>query len=149
MMTYPGLDLAPKGNEKFSYCGLQFGIVTWLLAALRSFWRFILGLNYITACQMSLKFLTRWVSMLLGLAQVSWAIACVGVHRLFPLSPSISQCFSIHASPAIGFHTCFFFTTDVSAPIRSTLHLLVASFQAWDWLWYPMLWSQRRSMWCA
>src|SRR6218665_2468300 len=59
--------------------------------------------------------------MLLGLAQVSWAIACVGVHRLFPLSPSISQCFSIHSSPAIGFHSCFFFTTDVSAPIQSTL----------------------------
>src|SRR6218665_802302 len=39
----------------------------------------------------------------------------------FP-SPSISRCFSIHSSPAIaiGFHSCFFFTTDVSAPIRST-----------------------------
>src|SRR6218665_59437 len=36
-------------------------------------------------------------------------------------SPSISQCFSIHSSPAIGFHSCFFFTTDVSAPIQSTL----------------------------
>src|SRR6218665_1124593 len=26
----------------------------------------------------------------------------------------------------------------------SLTHLLV-SFQAWDWLWYPMLWSQRRN----
>src|SRR6218665_3460732 len=41
----------------------------------------------------------------------------------FP-SSSLSQCFSIHSSPAIGFHSCFFFTADVSAPIRSTLHLL-------------------------
>src|SRR6218665_1088365 len=68
----------------------------------------------------------------------------------FPISPSISLCFSIHSSsPAIGFHSCFFFTTDVhvSAPILSTLHLLMVSFQVWDWLWYPMLWSQR--MGCA
>src|SRR6218665_1086020 len=63
----------------------------------------------------------------------------------FPLSPSISRCFSLHCSPAIGFHSCFFFTTDVSAPIRSTLHLLMVSFQDWDTPLYPMLWSQRRS----
>src|SRR6218665_3756026 len=50
----------------------------------------------------------------------------------FPLSPSISRCFSIHSSPVIGFHSCFFCTTDVFAPIRSTLHLLMESFQAWD-----------------
>ncbi len=51
----------------------------------------------------------------------------------FPPSPSISRCFFIHSSsPAIGFHSCFFFTTDVSAPIRSTLHLLMVNFQAWD-----------------
>src|SRR6218665_2410468 len=49
----------------------------------------------------------------------------------FPL-PSISRCFPIHSSPAIGFHSCFSFTADVSAPIRSTLHLLtfLVSFQA-------------------
>src|SRR6218665_1515020 len=52
----------------------------------------------------------------------------------FPLSPSISRCFSIHSSHAIGFHSCFFFATDVSAPIQSTLHMLMANFQAWDWL---------------
>src|SRR6218665_598597 len=48
---------------------------------------------------------------------------------------------------AIGFQSCFFFTADVSPPIRSTLHSLTfyVSFQAWDWLWYPMLWSQRRT----
>jgi len=39
-------------------------------------------------------------------------------------SPSISWRFPIHSSPAIGFHLCFFFMADVSAPIRSTLHLL-------------------------
>src|SRR6218665_3269633 len=65
----------------------------------------------------------------------------------FP-SPSIFRCFSIHSSsPAIGFHSCFCFTDDVSAHIRSTLHLLTfcMSFQACDWLWYPMLWSQGRN----
>ena len=56
----------------------------------------------------------------------------VGVHASpFPLSPSISRCFSIHSSHAIGFHSCFFFTTDLSAPIRSTIHLLMVSIQAW------------------
>src|SRR6218665_3022676 len=36
----------------------------------------------------------------------------------------------------------------VSAPIRSTLHLLTfyVSFQAWYWPWNPMLWSQWRNM---
>src|SRR6218665_1240977 len=78
---------------------------------------------------------------------VSWVSARVGVHHFFPL-PSISWCFSIHSSsPPIGFHSCFFFTTDVSAPIQSTHHLLtfLGEFQAWDWLWYSMLLSQRRS----
>jgi len=96
-------------------------------------------------CPMSPHFLTRWVPRLLGLAQVSWATTRV-VSIAFSPSPSISRCFSIHSSPAIGFHLCFFFTTDVSAPIRSTHHLLMVSFQAWDWLWYLMLWSQRQRM---
>src|SRR6218665_3954116 len=63
----------------------------------------------------------------------------------FP-SPSIHGVFHSLLS-AIGFQSCFFFTADVSPPIRSTLHLLTfyMSFQAWDWLWYPMLWSQRRN----
>src|SRR6218665_1458551 len=63
----------------------------------------------------------------------------------FPLALHISV-FSIHSSLlAIGFHSCFFFTTNLSALIRSDLHLLTfkVSFQAWDWLWYPMLWSLR------
>src|SRR6218665_665684 len=42
----------------------------------------------------------------------------------FSPSPSISRCFHIHSPPAIRFHQCFLFTTDVSAPIRSTLHLI-------------------------
>src|SRR6218665_2584436 len=63
----------------------------------------------------------------------------------FP-SPSILGVFHSLLS-AIGFQSYFFFTADVSPPIRSTLHLLTlkVSFQAWDWLWYPMLWSQRRN----
>src|SRR6218665_843203 len=61
----------------------------------------------------------------------------------FP-SPSILDVFHLSA---IGFQSCFFFMADVSPPIQSTLHLLTiyVSFQAWDWLWYPMLWSQRRN----
>src|SRR6218665_2135388 len=53
----------------------------------------------------------------------------------FP-SPSISRCFSIHPSLVSGFHSCFSFTADVSAPIRSTLHLLAfqVSFHAWNWI---------------
>src|SRR6218665_859154 len=48
-----------------------------------------------------------------------------------PFALNISV-FSIHSSSDIGFHSCFFFTTDVSAPILSTLHLLMVSFQAPD-----------------
>src|SRR6218665_2312334 len=62
--------------------------------------------------------------------------------------PSTSRCFSINSSSlALGSRSCVFFTTNVSAHIRSTLHLLTfyVNFQAWDWLWYPMSWSQRRS----
>ena len=71
---------------------------------------------------MSAHFLTRWVSRLLGLALVSWASARVGVHRPIPFAFHISVFFSIHSfSSATGFHSCFFFTTDVSAPIQSTL----------------------------
>jgi len=34
---------------------------------------------------------------------------------------------------------------DVSAPIRSTFHLLTfsVSFQVWDWPWNQMFWYQR------
>src|SRR6218665_1585703 len=65
----------------------------------------------------------------------------------FPL-PSIPRCFPITSShPAIEFQSCFFFTADVSAPIRSTLQLLTlsVSLQAWDWLWSQMLLSQMQS----
>jgi len=33
------------------------------------------------------------------------------------------------------------FTNDVSAPFDR-------HFTCWDWLWYPMLWPQRRSKKC-
>src|SRR6218665_1050152 len=63
---------------------------------------------------------------------------------------SFHQCFfhSLFTRHWISF-VFFFFTTDLSVPILSTLHLLMMSFLAWDWLWYPMLWSQRRSMGCT
>jgi len=89
------------------------------------------------------EFLGYWDCM----AQVSWATARVGSIAFSP-SPSISRCFSIHSSPGSGFNLCFFFTTDVSAPIRPILHMLMVSFQVWDWLWYPMLWCQRQIMRC-
>src|SRR6218665_1072678 len=78
---------------------------------------------------------------------VSWAFARVGVHRLFP-SLSITRSFSTHfSSPANGFHSYFFYTTDASAPIGRpfTYSPYSPSFQAWDWRWYPMLLSQRQS----
>src|SRR6218665_997186 len=72
---------------------------------------------------------------------------------LSPVLVSITLPFAFHTwcfhslLSAIGLQSCFFFTADVSPPIRSTLHLLtfLVSFQAWDWLWYPMLLSQRRN----
>ena len=71
--------------------------------------------------------LTSTLGELLGYWAVSGilAIARVGVHRISLRLPYIS--FSIHSSsPAIEFHSCFFFTTDVhvSVFIRSTLNLL-------------------------
>ena len=57
----------------------------------------------------------RWYP---GLPPVLMSIA-------FSPSTSISRCFSIYSSPpVIGIYWCFFFATDVSAPIRLTLHLL-------------------------
>jgi len=45
----------------------------------------------------------------------------------FSSSPSICQCVAFDfQSPAIAFHQCFFLSTDVSAPIRSTLHSLTS-----------------------
>src|SRR6218665_471691 len=74
-------------------------------------------------------FLTRRVSRLLRLALVSWAFACVVV---LCLSLSYLGCFSFpSSSSAIEFHSCYFFMNDVSAPIQSTLPLLMVSFKAW------------------
>src|SRR6218665_114383 len=71
--------------------------------------------------------------------------ACVCVHIYSLRLPYFGVFHSLLS--AIGFQSCFFFTADVSPPIRSTLHLLTfyVSFQAWAWLWYPMLWFQRRN----
>src|SRR6218665_1999953 len=81
----------------------------------------------------------------MGQAHVTRATACDGIYRLFPFRlPYLGVSHSLFICHWIR----FFFTTDVSAPIRSTLHLLMVSFQAWDWLLYPMLWSKRRSIGC-
>ena len=63
--------------------------------------------------------------------------------------------FAFHIS--VFFHSLFFTCHWISflfllydwciCTHQSTLQLLTfqVSFQAWDWLWYPLLWSQRRS----
>src|SRR6218665_3266335 len=61
--------------------------------------------------------------------------------------PSLSILVVFHSLiSAIAFQLSFFFATNVSLPIPSTLLLLTfkVSFPAWDWLWYPMLRFQRR-----
>src|SRR6218665_1485898 len=64
------------------------------------------------------------VQKILGSTAPGSGVANVWCPLPFP-SPSISRCFSIHSSsPATEFHSCFFFTIDVSAHIRSTLLLL-------------------------
>src|SRR6218665_104802 len=56
-------------------------------------------------------------------------IVRVGVHRLFLTLAFHISMFSTHPySPAIRFHSCFFFTADVSAPIRSTLTYFLGEF---------------------
>src|SRR6218665_1537637 len=65
-------------------------------------------------------------------------------------SPSISRCFLF---TLLNLPLDFIRVSSLrptyrhSAPNRSTLHLLTfkVSFQAWDWLWYLMLWSKRRN----
>src|SRR6218665_1672348 len=75
---------------------------------------------------MSPHLVTRLVSRLLGW---HW------YPGLPPVLVSIAFHISVFSIPssslAIGFHSCFFFAADVSAPIRSTLHLFTfyASFQ--------------------
>src|SRR6218665_187065 len=52
----------------------------------------------------------------IAMALVSWAFARIGVHR-----PSLRFRLDVFHSllSAIGFQSCFFFTADVSPPIRS------------------------------
>ena len=78
---------------------------------------------------MSPHFLTRWVSRLIRNGS--------GILGFFPCwclspfpSPSISRCFSVHStSLAIEFHSCFFFTTDLSPPIgRPVTYSLLGEF---------------------
>jgi len=54
---------------------------------------------------LSPQFLTRWVSRLLGWLWYP-GLSHVLVSIAFPIAFHISM-FSIHSSPAIGFHSCF------------------------------------------
>src|SRR6218665_948734 len=103
----------------------------------------ILGLNA-RRSPMSHLFLTRRVSQLLELALVSWAFARIGVHR-----PSLRL-------PYLMFSICTFchwisivfllYSRRIAThSVDPSLTHFLGEFQAWDWLWYPMLWSQRRN----
>ena len=72
-------------------------------------------------CPMSSHFLTTVSFLAIGLALVSRATVLMPI--TFPFAFHISVFYIHSSSPAIGFHSCFFFTADVSAPIWSTLHL--------------------------
>src|SRR6218665_3376275 len=85
------------------------------------------------------EFLGYWAGWYPGLPTVLVSIA-------FPFAFHISV-FSIHSSsPAIGFHSCFFFTVDVSALILdpSLTHFL-GEFPGLGLALVPALWSQRRN----
>src|SRR6218665_808469 len=74
---------------------------------------------------MSPHFLTRGVSRLLGLAQVSIAFSGFALH----ISLLFHSLFTCHW---ISFVFLLYNRRRLSAPIRSTFHLLMVSFQAWD-----------------
>jgi len=94
-------------------------------------------------------FLTGWVSRLLGLL---WYPGLSGLPPCCCLSP-----FPLPFHISVLFHSLIFTCHWISFVFllynwcicnhRSILHLLTfwVSFQAWNWLWYPMLGSQRRS----
>src|SRR6218665_979990 len=93
---------------------------------------------------LSPHFLTRSISRLLGLVVVSWAFARVGVHRLSLRPPYLGV--SIHSSsPAIGFHSrCFLYVRRICThSVDPPLTHILGEFPGW--LWYTMLWSQRRN----
>jgi len=48
-------------------------------------------------------FLTRWISMLLGLVQISWATVRIGGHRFFPFAFHISGVFPLTLHQAMDF----------------------------------------------
>jgi len=79
-------------------------------------------------CPMPPHFFTRWVSMLLGLAQVSChGLQLVLVSIAFPLSPSIYRCFPFTLHPPLDFIRVSF--------LRPTyLHPFDRSFTSWWWV---------------
>src|SRR6218665_3609920 len=63
--------------------------------------------------------------------------------------PSLSILGVFHSLlSAIGFQSCFFYKGRRIAThsVDPLLTHSLGEFRAWDWLWYPMLWSQRRNM---
>src|SRR6218665_588251 len=95
---------------------------------------------------MSSHFLTTRVPRLLG-----W----LWYPGLTPMLVSITFPFAFHIS--VFFHSFFFTCHWISLvfplydrpicthSIDPSLTHFLGEFQAWDWLWYPMVWSQRRS----
>ena len=94
--------------------------------------------------QLSHLLLTRWVSQLLGLVLVSWDFAHIGVHRpSFRLPYLVS---SIRRDLPLDFNRVSSLRPTYRHPFGrpSLSHFLDELRKAWDWLWYPMLWFQRR-----
>src|SRR6218665_3221585 len=78
------------------------------------------------------------------LALVSWAFARIGVHRPSLRFPYLV--FSIRSDLPLDFNRVSSLRPTYRHPFGRPFTYSLFSFQASDWLWYPMLWSQRRNI---
>src|SRR6218665_3587703 len=80
----------------------------------------------------------------MGLSLVSWAFARIGVHR-----PSLRLPYLMFSSRSFCHRISIVFLLYgrriATHSVDPSLTHFWGSFQAWDWLWYPMLGSQRRN----
>src|SRR6218665_625547 len=99
---------------------------------------------------MSSDFLTVSVSRLLGMALVSWASARVGVHSPEPFPFRLPYLgvfsFTLLRLPLSVFRVSSLRLTYLHPFGRPFMYSFLGEFVlVWHWLWYPLLWSQRRS----
>src|SRR6218665_3256830 len=75
---------------------------------------------------------------------VSWAFAPIGVHR-----PSLRLPYLIFSirffCHRISIVFLLYGQRIATHSVDPSLTQFLGEFQAWDWLWYPMLWTQRRN----